>query len=330
MIVALHNMIARQIAHVKSLIDDLLEVSRVTQGRVSLEERTVDMKQVVHDSCEQVRPVLESHRHRLNLHLPAEAICVRGDHNRLVQVMSNLLNNAAKYTPGRGVITLSAERGANEVIVRLKDNGIGMEPELLKRAFDLFQQGERDISRNEGGLGLGLALVKSLVEQQRGTVTAVSEGAGKGSELVVRLPLVGETATKRQTEERVLTTRGSSPRRRVLLVDDNVEVAESVGMVLEILGHEVAIEHEAQGALERAKHERFDRCILDIGLPGMNGYELARELRQISGTREAVFVAHTGYGQSEDRRLSSEAGFTHHLVKPAAILELERVLADGH
>jgi CheY-like chemotaxis protein/two-component sensor histidine kinase len=323
-------MIRRQIAHVTGLIDDLLEVSRVNQNRITLETSVVDMKRVVHDSSEQVRPLLEAHRHRLALHLPPEPVCICGDHNRLVQVLSNLLTNSAKYTSDGGDIALIVERADDEVVVRVKDNGMGMEPELLQRAFGLFEQGARSAARTEGGLGLGLALVKSLVERQHGTVTAASEGEGKGSEFTVRLPLIDGNAAAPGAHDiqAIPESPPNTHRRRILLVDDNVDVAESVGMVLEILGHRVAVEHEAQGAIERATHESFDSCIVDIGLPGMDGYELARELRKLPGTRRAVLIAHTGYGQMEDKRLSSEAGFAHHLVKPAAIPDLERVLAD--
>jgi PAS domain S-box-containing protein len=322
------DMIRRQVKHVTGLINDLLEVSRVTRGLVALESSTVDMKQVLHDSAEQSKPLFEAHRHRLSLHLPAEAVCVSGDFNRLVQVFSNLLNNAAKYTPDGGEVSLSIETCTDHVLIRVRDNGVGMDAELLARAFDLFQQGERSIARIEGGLGLGLALVRSLVEQHGGTVCAASDGAGRGCEITVCLPLVvGQPVTNKIKEAEVLphiTHTG----RRILLVDDNVDVAESVGMVLEILGHQVAVEHEASGAIRRAQTESFDRCILDIGLPDMNGYELARALHEQPGTRGAVFIAHTGYGQQEDRQLSAEAGFTHHLVKPAGIAEIERVLDE--
>ncbi|MDR5815025.1 ATP-binding protein [Caballeronia sp. LZ033] len=321
------DMIRRQVAHVSTLIDDLLEASRVNQNRVSLETYTVDLKRVVHESSEQVRPLVEAHKHRLAIHLPVEPVCVCGDHNRLVQVFSNLLTNAAKYTPDGGSISVLVSRENGEAVLKVKDNGNGMEPELLTRAFELFEQGTRSAARTEGGLGLGLALVKGLVERQHGTVTAASEGQGKGSEITVRFPLVASRAdpiTPPATPEPM----HEAHRHRILLVEDNVDVADSVGMVLEILGHDVAIEHNARSAIERARRESFDRCVLDIGLPDMDGYHLARELRTLPGTRNAVFIAHTGYGQQEDKKLSAEAGFKHHLVKPAAIPDIERVLAD--
>ncbi|VXC77670.1 PAS domain S-box-containing protein (fragment) [Burkholderia sp. 8Y] len=248
----------------------------------------------------------------------------------MVQIVTNLLNNAAKYTPDGGLIQLTIDRLDGEVVLRVKDNGVGMEPELMARAFDLFQQGERTPARTEGGLGLGLALVRSLVEQHEGRVTVSSEGPGKGSELIVRLPLAtGRPASEVSADAREAPPPSLAPRRHVLVVDDNVDVAASLCTVLEILGHDVVVVHEARSAIGRAKRETFDRCILDIGLPDMTGYELARELKNLPGTRDAVFVAHTGYGQKEDKRLSLEAGFAHHLVKPAAIPDLERVLADS-
>jgi PAS domain S-box-containing protein len=325
------NMIRRQIVHVMSLIDDLLEVSRVTQGIVFLEKHHLDFRQVLEESVEQVRPLIEAHRHRLNIEVPGEAVSVFGDQKRLVQVLSNLLNNAAKYTPDGGRISVSVRCSSHEVVTIVKDNGIGMEPALLQTAFDLFQQGERTSERREGGLGLGLALVKSMVEQHGGSVVAKSAGRGLGSVLEVRLPLAQgapETVPASPVIEQLPV---GQKRRRVLLVDDNVEVAEALGMVLDIMGNEVAIEHDASGALARAKSETFDICVLDIGLPGMDGYELARHLRAAPGSQGAVFVAHTGYGQEEDRKKSEAAGFAHHLVKPVGILDLQNVLDhSGH
>ncbi|SAK62054.1 PAS/PAC sensor hybrid histidine kinase [Caballeronia arationis] len=321
------DVIRRQIGHMKSLIDGLLDVSRVTRGLISLDKRILDIHQIVHESVEQVRPLIEAHKHRLTLQLAADVLCVCGDHKRLVQLLSNLLNNAAKYTADGGRLNLTTKASPTEVIVSVEDNGIGMTPELLRTAFDLFQQGGRTAVRAEDGLGIGLALVKSLVEQHEGTVSASSKGTGQGSEFIVRFPRVdGEPADVIVDERK--PARGEARSRRVLVVDDNVDVADSLGMVLEVLGNAVVVEHEAQSAIKRAQREPFDVFILDIGLPGMNGYELARELRALSGAEDAIFVAYTGYGQEEDRRLSDEAGFAHHLVKPVGIIELQQVLAD--
>ncbi|MDR5749722.1 MULTISPECIES: ATP-binding protein [unclassified Caballeronia] len=326
-VVQVGEVIQRQIGHMKSLIDGLLDVSRVTRGLISLDKRVLDIHQIVYESVEQVRPLIEAHKHRLTLQLAAEVLCVCGDHKRLVQLLSNLLNNAAKYTADGGRLILTTKASPTEVIVSVEDDGIGMTPDLLQTAFDLFQQGGRTAVRAEDGLGIGLALVKSLVEQHRGTISATSKGTDQGSEFIVRFPRVeGEPAGVIDDERKPVHLEARS--RRVLVVDDNVDVADSLGMVLEVLGNAVVVEHEAQSAIRRARHEPFDVFILDIGLPGMNGYELARELRAVSGAEDAIFVAYTGYGQDEDRRLSDEAGFAHHLVKPAGIHELQQVLAD--
>ena len=323
------SMIRRQIVHVMSLIDDLLEVSRVTQGLVSLDRVNLDYRQVVEESFEQARPLIEAHRHRVTVEVPNEAVCVFGDQKRLVQILSNLLNNAAKYTPDGGRITVDVRCSSGEVVTTVRDNGIGMEPDLLRIAFDLFQQGKRTSERREGGLGMGLALVKSMVEQHGGSVVAKSAGRGMGSTLEVKLPLARGEPEAVPANHDIEQTTVEQKRRRILLVDDNVEVAEALGMVLDIMGNEVVIEHDAPGALARAKTETFDICVLDIGLPGMDGYELARHLRASPGGQGAVLVAHTGYGQEEDRRKSEAAGFAHHLVKPVGIQDLQHVLNHG-
>ncbi|MEC5409436.1 ATP-binding protein [Paraburkholderia sp. MPAMCS5] len=323
------TMIRRQIVHVMGLINDLLEVSRITQGIISLDKRNLDFRQVVDESIEQVRPLIDAHRHSLTVGVPAEVVCVFGDHKRLVQMLTNLLHNATKYTPDGGRIAISVRCLSGEVTVTVRDNGVGMEPQLLRTAFDLFQQGERTSERKEGGLGLGLALVKSMVEHHGGSVVARSAGRGKGSELEVRLPLVRAKPQAVPSKPEIVPAAGDPKRLRVLLVDDNAEVADALGMVLEVLGNDVRIEHDADGALTRAQAETFDVCVIDIGLPGMDGYELARHLRDLPGTRGAVFAAHTGYGQEDDRKKSEAAGFAHHLVKPVGIADLQSVLNDG-
>ena len=325
------TMIRRQIVHVMGLIDDLLEVSRVTKGVISLDRHKVDFRQVVDESMEQVRPLIEARKHRLSVDVPEEVVCVFGDRMRLVQILSNLLNNAAKYSPDGGRIEVTVKCLSGQAVTIVRDNGIGMEPQLLRTAFNLFQQGERTSERAEGGLGLGLALVKSLVQHHGGSVIASSAGRGKGSQLEVRLPLAQadpETVPAKHMAEQAPV----EPKRlRVLLVDDNAEVADALGMALEVMGNAVSIEHDGPGALARAKTETFDVCLIDIGLPGMDGYELARHLRASPGSQGAVFVAHTGYGQEDDRKKSEAAGFAHHLVKPVGILDLQNVLNhSGH
>lgn len=325
------TMIRRQIVHVMSLIDDLLEVSRVTQGLIALDKHNLDFRQVVEHAVEQLRPLIDARAHHLTVDVPNKVACVFGDHNRLVQVLGNLLNNAAKYTPDGGRIEVTVQCSSGSIVTAVRDNGIGMEPELLRTAFDLFQQGERTSERKEGGLGLGLALVKSMIEQHGGNVVAKSAGRNKGSTIEVKLPLVQGEPEVVSANHKIEPTPVGQKRRRVLLVDDNIEVAEALGMVLDIMGNDVAIEHDAQGALARARSESFDVCLLDIGLPGMDGYELARHLRALPGSQGAVFVAHTGYGQEDDRKRSEAAGFAHHLVKPVGIHDLQCVLShSGH
>lgn len=315
--------IRRQVEHMTGLVDDLLDVSRVTRGIIQLENAFVDIKQVITDAVEQVRPQVEQHRHQLSMHVTAESIFVTGDYKRLVQVVSNLLDNAAKYTPVGGEISVGVETCANEVVLRVSDNGIGMQSDLLEDVFDLFHQGERASDRRQGGLGIGLALVKSLVERHHGGVTVYSAGPNQGSEFVVRLPCAlpvqevpGATLPALGNEQTNL---------RVLVVDDNVDAAESIAMLLGVLGNEVITAYDPSTALERVQGEKFDVYILDIGLPGMDGYELVKRVRTMHGPQKAVFAALTGYGQERDKRKAIEVGFDHHFVKPVDIQSLKKV-----
>ncbi|MFC0250307.1 hybrid sensor histidine kinase/response regulator [Massilia consociata] len=320
--------VARQVGHMTSLINDLLDVSRVTRGLVALESGAVDIKATVADAVEQVRPLVEARRHRLELHLAPEHALVQGDRKRLVQVLANLLNNAAKYTPDGGRIVLQMEAGTDSVLLCVADNGIGMTPEVQAGVFDLFTQAQRTSDRTQGGLGIGLALVKSLVELHRGEVAVHSDGPGLGSRFSVRLPrmtLPGAVAAGDGTGRPALLP--AAVGRRVLVVDDNVDAAELMGMMLRSAGHRVHIEHHAQRAIDAAEETRFDACILDIGLPGMDGNELARRLRALPATRGALLVAVTGYGRQQDRDASRAAGFDHHLVKPVDIAQLLALLA---
>jgi len=319
------GIIRRQVGHMRSLIDDLLDVSRVTRGLVQLNSVLVDIKQVVAEAAEQVRPLIETHHHHLSLHLSPEPVFVMGDHKRLVQVLSNLLDNAAKYTKAHGHISVTVEARTSEIVLSVSDNGIGMKPGLLESVFDLFQQGERTVDRAQGGLGIGLALVKNLIERHHGNVTAHSAGPDQGSKFVVRLPRVIKAAA--ETDAALPLTTTTLPRkRRVLVVDDNVDAAQAIAMLLEVLGNEVAIEFTPEAALTRAAQESFDVYLLDIGLPGMDGYELVRRLRSIQASDHVVFAAITGYGQDRDRQQSAAAGFDHHLVKPVNIHALTEIL----
>jgi CheY-like chemotaxis protein len=253
---------------------------------------------------------------------------VEADATRLAQVVSNLLNNAAKFTKEGGHIRLTVEAGPGEAVVRVRDDGVGIPAELLPHLFDLFTQGDRSLARSEGGLGIGLTLVKSLVEMHGGGVEAHSEGPGKGSEFVVRLPtLASEPAPAAEGGEGGPSSPPPSPCRRVLVVDDNVDAAESLAMMLRVWGHEVRTAYDGLAALNAAGQVHPEVILLDIGLPRMDGYEVARRLRERASTRGVLLVALTGYGQEEDRRRAKEAGFDAHLTKPADSTTLQRLVA---
>jgi PAS domain S-box-containing protein len=316
--------IARQVRHMTGLVDDLLDVSRVTRGLVTLEQEVVDVGRIVADAIEQVRPLLEARAHRFMLHQDSEAMHVVGDHKRLVQVLTNLLNNAAKYTPEGGNIALRTEAQGERVLLAVVDDGIGMQSDLKARAFEMFAQAERSPDRAQGGLGLGLALVKSLVELHQGSVLAESEGTGTGSEFSVWLPRVASPPAPDRDGAVVRASAASAL--RVLIVDDNADAATMLAMLLEASGHSVMVEHDAGLALARARSEAPDVCLLDIGLPDMDGNELARRLRLLPETRHALLIAATGYGQAADRSSSAAAGFDHHLVKPLDIAQLTTLL----
>jgi signal transduction histidine kinase/ActR/RegA family two-component response regulator len=306
--------IARQVTHMTGLIDDLLDVSRVTRGLVVLARDAVDLRRVVADAVEQVRPLIDSRRHTLALVLPpdAENAVVQGDYKRLVQVLANLLNNAAKYTPEDGRLAIRMDLTAGQVLVSVSDSGIGIPAALLTTVFDLFSQAERTPDRAQGGLGLGLALVKSLVELHGGTVMAHSAGRDQGSEFTLRLPRLANLQAA-DTAPPGAAGDDAGGRLTLLLVDDNVDAAQTLGLLLESGGHTVTVVHDPLAAIALAERQRFDGFLLDIGLPGMSGYELARRLRGLPGAREALMVAITGYGRQSD---GGSAGFDHYFVKP--------------
>ena len=320
------QVIQRQVAHMTALVDDLLDVSRVTQGLVAITRAPQDMKSILANAVEQARPLIEAQGHTLSMVLPPQPAQVDGDAKRLVQVFANLLNNAAKYTPAGGTIRLSMDADDREVRVQVEDNGVGMSPDLLPYIFDIFTQGERSIDRATGGLGLGLALVKSLAELHHGSVTCVSAGPGQGSLFTVCLPRAGagQPAPAART---VSAPPAPAEPLRILLVDDNIDAALMLKDLLELGGHEVAVEHDPYRAIERAAHQRPDVGVLDIGLPGMDGHALARHLLAQPATRHMVCIAITGYGREQDRAAALAAGFRHHLVKPVDVAELTSLLA---
>jgi PAS domain S-box-containing protein len=317
--------IARQVKHMTSLVDDLLDVSRVTRGLVTLAQAPVEARTILDEAVEQVRPMLLARRQALTLYLPDQPAAVLGDKARLVQVLANLLGNAAKYTPDGRRIEACAEVRAGELVLTVRDEGIGMDAELTERVFDLFAQAERSSDRSQGGLGLGLALVKHLVELHGGTVSCSSAGVGHGSTFEVRLPLMPAAAQAPAPASGMVLRPGQ--RLKLMVVDDNVDAADTLGMLLEAGGHEVVVEHESLRALARARAEAPDACLLDIGLPELDGNELARRLRADPATAAMVLIAITGYGQEQDRRAAFEAGFDHHLVKPVDLARLAGALA---
>jgi signal transduction histidine kinase/BarA-like signal transduction histidine kinase len=322
--------IRRQVAHMTGLVDDLLDVSRVTRGLVTLAHETLDVHDIVAAAVEQVRPQLAARHHELMVgDLPGPAATVSGDRKRLVQVLANLLGNAAKYTAPWGRIAIDVTLEDAGITVTVRDNGMGMDPDLAARAFELFAQGERNADRTQGGLGIGLALVKHLVELHGGTVTAKSEGPGRGSEFAITLPAAGAGVVPGSAEQDApLQLDAAGGALQVLLVDDNTDAAAMLGLILEAAGHAVTVEHTAQAALRQACRHAFDACLLDIGLPDINGNELARRLRALPGMQRALLVAVTGYGQPLDRQQSQQAGFDHHFVKPVDSARLIGLLAD--
>ena len=320
------DIIARQAEHMTDLVNDLLDVSRVTRGLVTLEKEELDVNAVVAGALEQARPLIESKRHSLTMQLSGEPVHVLGDRTRLVQVLSNILNNAAKYTPPGGQILLRVTATIDSVVVVVSDNGIGIEPDVLPYIFELFTQAERTPDRSQGGLGIGLALVKSLVALHGGTVDARSEAPGRGSAFEIRLPRL-DTARAPAGDDASETGAVRVEPLRVMVVDDNQDAAQMLAMLLEVQGHAVSVEYDGRGALQRARRELPQVMLLDIGLPDTDGYALARQLRAIPELQGATLVALTGYGQNEDRRLAEEAGFDHHLVKPADLAQVGEILA---
>ena len=325
------EIISRQVGHMTNLVDDLLDVSRVTRGLVTLETAPLDMGAIVSDAVEQAGPLMRAKDHALSLQLAGAGALVLGDQKRLVQIVSNLLNNAAKYTPPGGQIVLRTELLDQRVVLSVTDNGIGIEPQLARRVFDLFTQAEHTPDRSSGGLGLGLALVKNLVELHGGTVACTSPGPGQGSTFSIALPRLAAAEPSCSALPAARGPGQGQERRRglrTLVVDDNVDAAETLGMLLEVSGHHVTVEHSARRALAAVESGNFDACLLDIGLPEMDGNELARRLRAHPASANCLLIAITGYGQESDRSSTAAAGFDHHFVKPVDSQKLLSVMAQ--
>jgi PAS domain S-box-containing protein len=323
-IVKASSIIRRQAAHMSGLIDDLLDASRVTNGLVSLDLSPVELDAIIEEALEQVRPLIAAREHHLDIDVPSEAAFVSGDRKRLVQVLANVLTNAAKYTPQRGALALRVTLNARQVEVRVSDNGIGMTVEVQKKVFGLFTQAERTPDRTQGGLGIGLALVKSIVELHHGSVTVFSAGLGQGSTLTVQLPRLRGPVLDTASVPAAIST--AVKPLNILVVDDNADAAELLAMALGGLGHTVVVEYSSIGTLERVKEFVPDACLLDIGMPNIDGNQLARQLRLLPSTQHALLVAITGYGTRHDRHTALASGFDHYFVKPVDIAVLLQVL----
>ena len=308
------DVITRQMRHLTRLIDDLLDVSRISRGKIELRKDVVEATSILESAAESVRPLIEERKHTLELSVRRGTLWMDADPTRLEQVIVNLLNNAAKYSENSGRIRLTAYNEGREVVISVEDKGIGIPPEKLSQMFELFAQGDRSLARSEGGLGIGLTVVKKLVELHGGTVIARSEGPGEGCLFTIRLPSARERAAERSPSS--TTTEKAGRRSRILVVDDNVDTARGLSRLLKLLGHDLATAHSGPEAIEVARRHQPEFVLLDIGLPGMDGYEVASRLRREECCKDAMIVAVSGYGQEEDRRRSREAGFDYHLIKP--------------
>jgi PAS domain S-box-containing protein len=324
------DIILRQVRHMTDLVDDLLDVSRVTRGLVQIERLPLDLQDVLHSAIEQARPLMETRHHQLTVDIDAAASTrVLGDRTRLVQVVVNLLNNAAKYTPPGGQVTLALTADAHEACIMVTDNGSGIAPTLLPYVFDLFIQAERTPDRAQGGLGLGLALVKRITALHNGSVHALSEGLGEGSTFMILLPLLEDAGVAAPSAVAAPVAPAPASRASIMIVDDHPDGVRTLAELLAAQGHDVVMAENGASALAMAAGRSIDAFILDIGLPDMDGHELARRLRASPEGRDALLVALTGYGQAQDRLRSREAGFDHHFVKPADSVALSAVLAQA-
>src|SRR6185369_8729631 len=325
-----HDMIARQLRHMVRLVDDLLDVSRITSGKLTVRKHTVDLGSVVRSAVDTARPLLDRGSHKLDIDLPAQPVYLHADSVRLAQVFGNLLNNAAKFSEPGGEVTLSASVMGSTLRVQVRDLGIGMSAESLPKIFEMFAQDDTSVSRLHSGLGVGLALAKRLVELHDGSIEATSPGLGRGSVFTVTLPVMAALASDRGDAPAVPASEQAPS--RIMLVDDNVDFATSLALLLQTLGHEVRVAHDASEALAIAVKFAPEFAFLDLGLPRVSGYELARQLRANPATERIVLIALSGWGQQQDRDRSREAGFALHLVKPIELQGVEaalRTLAEG-
>jgi signal transduction histidine kinase/ActR/RegA family two-component response regulator len=317
-----HDVVVRQTRHLKKLVDDLLDISRITSGKIILQKNVVDLADIVEHCVETMKPQIEARRHKVQVHT-GKGIIVNGDVVRLEQIANNLLSNAVKYTPPGGTIDVYAERDDGEAVLRVRDSGKGIPADMLTRVFDLFMQGDVSIDRSEGGMGIGLTLVRKLTELHGGSVRAYSRGKGSGSEFVARFPISAATAAKPEKKTR-LASKTTTPR-RIVVIEDNADIRDLLRIKLRQLGHKVDVAPDGVKGLELLLKKKPDVALVDIGLPGMDGYDLARRVRQELDS-DIYLVALTGYGQADDRARALEAGFDVHLTKPADLVDLQNVL----
>jgi len=324
------DVVDRQVTLLARLVEELLDVSRISQGKIALKKEPVDLARVVAHSVETARPLIDTRNQTLTVSVPAAPVWLSADFARLSQVVANLLNNASKYTGERGRIELTASADEGEARIVVRDNGAGIEPQLLDRVFDLFVQGDRALDRGQGGLGIGLTLVKRLVELHQGSVEAASDGPGRGATFTVTLPCIS-VVEPQQRPAPAINSKSSSEvyGRRVLVVDDNIDAAESTAAFLRLEGHEVKAVHDGLQALSSLKVFDPHVVVLDIGLPGLDGYAVARQLRERGDTSHVLLIALTGYGQKEDRQRAADAGFDYHYVKPADPREIQAAIERG-
>lgn len=318
--------IARQSKHLGKLVDDLLDISRVTSGKIVLHKTRVDLADIVEHCVELLRPRAEARRLRVTVHAGEQHAMVQGDSVRLEQVVNNLLSNAVKYTPPGGHIDVYLERDSTDAVLRVRDSGKGISAEMLTRVFDMFMQGDVTIDRSEGGMGIGLTLVKKLVEQHGGSVRAYSKGSGAGSEFVVRLPLA-EPRVVEAPRPKAAASHSSPQSRRIVVIEDNADIRDLLRIKLRQLGHKVDVAEDGAKGIEKVLSVKPDVALVDIGLPAVDGYEVAQQVRRELGS-SIFLIALTGYGQTEDKRKALEAGFNVHLTKPADFVDLQNVIGS--
>lgn len=321
----IHEIVERQVNHLVRLVDDLLEVSRITSGKIQLKRERVDLNEAIRNAVDTSRPQLDSGKHQLTLHLPVESPIVDGDMVRLTQIFANLLNNAAKYTPDGGHISIGVRQDDNHVEVSVRDTGMGIPAEMLSHVFDMFTQINRHLKRAQGGLGIGLTLVKRLVELHEGSVGVTSAGEGQGTEFTVRLPLLDQAID--QDAQSPSEGESSAKEHRILLIDDNKDALSCLRMLIKIHGNPVATATSGEEGIDQIASFKPTIIFLDLGMPGMDGFETARRIRQLPEGKNVMLVALTGWGQEEDRQRTKQAGFDHHIVKPVSSQILRELLA---